>query len=102
VPDPRNAWIGINRTKDKQLDREGNSDGSCGYTMPQETNWLGQASPLMSSNEADWILQGLTVVLRKGLEKMVLPYESSRFQMSEIGGCSKNATEPKEDKAISH
>lgn len=56
----------------------------------------------MSSNEADWILQGLTVVLRKGLEKMVLPYESSRFQMSEIGGCSKNATEPKEDKAISH
>jgi len=87
---------------DKQLDREGNIDGSCGYAMPQETSWLGQASPLLSSNEAEWILQGLTVALRKGLEKMVLPYESSKFQMSEIGSCSKNATEPKENKAISH
>jgi hypothetical protein len=63
---------------------------------------LGQASPLLSANEAEWILQGLIVVLRKGLEKMVSPYESSKFQISEIGGYSKNVTGPKENNAISH
>ena len=42
------------------------------------------------------------MVLRKGLENVVSPYKSSKFQISEIGGYSTNVTEPKENKAIFH